>query len=350
MDKIHLTVLAVLAVLASGIALFLNFAGDEDGRSGRHGLVLESASPPSVPQSRAVASVSAPLPLVRSTPLGNRLVIGRISTNVRKYGPRLQAMANYLSIELARQGISGVDIRLADTVEEMAELFRTGEVDLVSETAFGAIALERGDLSEMMLREWKSGVASYTSVIFVRRDSGIDSLDDLVGRSIAFEDRGSTSAYLVPRSLLARAGYNLVELADPVASPPGGSIGFTFADAEDGGGGSAVSMVMRGITAAGAMSNLDWASTEDFSDADRRNLEIIHVSDQIIRSILLVRSSLDPAVKARLAEILVRMHETEAGRETLEQYSSVARYDRIEGDAIDTLMNARFMYETFGSF
>lgn len=142
----------------------------------------------------------------------------------------------------------------------------------------------------------------------------------------------------------------MVELADPVASPPGDSIGFTFADGGDGGGGGAVSMVLRGIAAAGAMSNLDWAEAEDFSEADRRDLAIILVSDPIIRSVMLVRSSLDPAVKTRLATILERMHETEMGQETLEQYSGVARYDRMEGDALVTLMNARFMYETSGSF
>jgi len=344
------TLLAFAAVLVSGAALFFFITADDGSQSGRRGLVLESASPPSVSESRTVSSVSAPLPAVRPSSFGNRLVLGRITTNVSKYLPRLQAMANSLSIELAGQGISGVDIRMVDTLEEMTELFLAGEVDLVSETAFGAIELERDGLAEMMLREWKGGVPSYTSIIFVRRDSGIDSLDDLVGRRIAFEERSSTSAYLVPRSLLARAGYNMVELSDPVAPPPSGSIGFAFADESDGGGGGAVSMVLRGVVAAGAMSNMDWAEAEDFSEADRRDLVIIQVSDPIIRSLMLVRSSLDPTLKARLSAILERMHETEAGMDTLQQYSKVARFDRMEGDALVNLMSARFMYETSGSF
>jgi len=202
----------------------------------------------------------------------------------------------------------------------------------------------------MMLREWKGGVPAYTSIIFVRRDSGIDDLGDLVGRSIAFEERSSTSAYLVPRSLLARAGYRMVELGNPGVRPPVDSIGFSFADESDGGGGSAVRMVLDGTAAAGAMSNLDWQEAEDFSEEDKRNLSIIQVSDPLIRSVLLVRSSLDPAVKARLEQIFLEMHETAAGQDTLEQYSGVARYDRMEGEALVTLMNARFMYETSGTF
>ena len=343
--------LIALAILLSGVAGYFISSADKNDQRGRPGLVIESTARSTVPEARAVAGLSAPLPAVRTSPIGNRLVIGRISTNIEKYRPRLQAMASYLSIEMAGQGITGVDIRLVGTLEEMRELFRAGEVDMVSETAFGAIELERDGLSEMLLREWKGGVPEYTSVIFVRRDSGIDSLDDLVGQSIAFEDRSSTSAYLVPRSLLARAGYNMVELTDPrTSSAPRDGIGFAFADEGDGGGGGAVGMVLSGTTAAGAMSNLDWTEAEDFSEADRRNLVIIHVSDPIIRSVMLVRTSLDPAIKARLAGVLERMHETEMGQETLDQYSGVARFDRMEGNALVTLMNARFMYETSGTF
>ena len=342
--------LAVLAALLTGVAFFFYFSDDDGSQPVRRGVVLESTPPSASSEARPVAALSTPLPAVRSTSSGNRLVLGRISSNVPKYLPRLQAMANYLSIELAGQGFSGVEIRMVDTLDEMTQLFLAGEVDLVSETAFGAIELERDGLAEMMLREWKGGVPAYTSIIFVRRDSGIDDLGDLVGRSIAFEERSSTSAYLVPRSLLARAGYSMVELTDPRARPPSDSIGFSFADDTDGGGGSAVRMVLDGTAAAGAMSNLDWQEAEDFSEEDKRNLSIIHVSDPLIRSVLLVRSTLDPAIKARLEQIFLRMHETEAGQETLDQYSGVARYDRMEGEAIVTLMNARFMYETSGTF
>ena len=342
--------LAVVAVLVSGAALFFYFSADESSPQRPRGVVIESTSPPPVSESRSVAGLSNPLPAIRPTSAGSRLVIGRISSNVDKYLPRLQAMANYLSIELAGQGFSGVDIRMVDTLEEMTELFRNGEVDFVSETAFGAIELERDGLAEMMLLEWKGGVPSYTSIIFARRDSGIDSLDDLVGQSIAFEERSSTSAYLVPRSMLARAGFNMVELTDPRSRPPLNSIGFSFADVSDGGGGSAARMVLDGTAAAGAMSNLDWTEAEDFSEEDKRNLVIIHVSDPIIRSVLLVRSSLDPAIKARLEDIFLRMHESVAGQNTLEQYSKVARYEPMQGDALVNLMNARFMYETSGTF
>lgn len=65
---------------------------------------------------------------------------------------------------------------------------------------------------------------------------------------------------------------------------------------------------------------------------------------------MLARTSLDPTIKDRIAIILEHMHESEEGRTTLRAYSKVALFDRIEGDAVVNLMNARFMYEIFRSF
>ncbi len=361
---------SVFVIVVGGTALIYYLVADEGNRTGRPGVVLESArrSTPlaavaggdtgsgipapvvvervPAPATPSVASVVAPLPAVPSTRSTDRLVIGRISTNVRKHWPRLEAMASYLTGELADQGITGIDVRLVDTLEEMQELFRAGEVDLASETAFGAIELAQDGLAEMLLREWKSGVSSYSTVIFARRGSGIDSLDDLVGRNFVFEDRGSTSGYLVPRAFMAQAGYDLVEIDDPLAQPPIGSIGYAFAENEE----NVVSRVVRGFADVGAISNLDWADEDEVSEADRHDLFVVHETDPIIRSIMLVRSSLDPAIKTRLASVLEQMHESEAGLETLREYWKVAKFDRIEGAALDSLLNARVMHETFRSF
>jgi len=51
------------------------------------------------------------------------------------------------------------------------------------------------------LRSWKGGAAEYWSVILTERRSGINSLQDLLGKIIAFEDAGSTSAYFSSQSV-----------------------------------------------------------------------------------------------------------------------------------------------------
>ncbi len=49
---------------------------------------------------------------------------------------------------------------------------------------------------------------TYKGIIFVRADSGINSIKDLKGKSFAFADRTSTSGYLYPAGLMKEAGLN----------------------------------------------------------------------------------------------------------------------------------------------
>ena len=291
------------------------------------------------PAAESAAAAAAPR-------AGTRLVIGRISSNARKHWPRLEAMAEYLSVELADKGVSGVDVVMVDTPEEMRELFRTGQVDFISETAFQALELSEDGLAEMLMREWKSGVPVYNTLIFTHRDSGIRSLRDLVGRTMVFEDAGSTSGYLIPRAALARQGLTLTELSGPQARPQPGTVGYSFADKEV----NVVGRVHRGITDVGAISNLDWSDDDEVAPGQRADLVVVHETDPIIRSMILVRANLDPRLKARLAEALERMHLSEAGRATLDEYWSTARFDRLEGDALKSIVNAQIMHETFRSF
>ena len=104
----------------------------------------------------------------------------------------------------------------------MIELLRRGEVDLISETPFSAFFLAAHGGGEIILREWKKGKASYYTVFIARKDSGIDSLADLRGKMIVFEDPGSTSAFLVPFIILREQGFEMVELASPRETPPAG--------------------------------------------------------------------------------------------------------------------------------
>ena len=129
---------------------------------------------------------------------GTALTLGRVTTNPKKYVPGLEALGRYLVARLGDMGITENRVVLARDNEHMIELLRRREVDLVSETPFTALTFEKKVSAEILLREWKKGVSSYHTVFFTRKDSAIQSLQDLVGKTVAFEDPGSTSAYFVP--------------------------------------------------------------------------------------------------------------------------------------------------------
>ena len=53
------------------------------------------------------------------------------------------------------------------------------------------------------------GSSSYISVLVTRKDSGIDSLEKMKGKSLAWADPNSTSGYLIPRSELRNSGIDI---------------------------------------------------------------------------------------------------------------------------------------------
>lgn len=268
---------------------------------------------------------------------GRVLTLGRITQDPGNNIDRLNAMADYLKIALAPDGIEAVEIVIAETPDKMRALLRNGEVDLFSETPFIALELIDEGLAEPLMREWKKGTAEYHTVIIARRDGPIHSLADLSGRKVAFEDPGSTSGYLLPRSALEAAGLTLSKLDNPRSAPPDGKVGYSFANGEI----NVVAWVNRGLADAGAISNIDWESADKAPERLKANLTVIHETEPVTRSLMMVRLTLDTDMKMRLASVLGHMHETSDGKAALKQYFNVSRYDPTEGDAATGMESAR---------
>lgn len=292
----------------------------------------------------------APASIIWAPPVhadaGTTLVIGRITTEPRKHFDRLRAMAKYLAARLAGDGISGVEVVMVDSVDKMRALLRDGQVDIISETPFVAFELAEQGLATLLLREWKKGVPQYHSVIVARKDGPVRRLEDLRGRRFAFEDHGSTSGYMLPRAAIEMAGFRLHELDGPRDPVPEDAVGYSFADGEI----NVIAWVNRGLADAGAISNLDWNDPATAPPRFREALTVIHETPPIIRSILVVRSTLDAAHRRRLTEVLERMHEDAEGRKVLKAYFAVSRFDRLDGDALPSLQAAQEIWRRTRGF
>src|SRR5262249_38034408 len=149
------------------------------------------------------------------------------------------------------------------------------------------------------------------------------------GKRIAFQDRGSTSAYFVPLAMLKRGGFELTELASPRDKVAPGHIGFAFAREEL----NIATWVHRKITDAGAFHNQDWDNPEHNPAAMKQDLMIIQKSKPLPRMIEVVRKDLEPEIKLKLKQTLLRLHEDAAAKQALKSYSSTAKFDEIEGEA-----------------
>ena len=119
---------------------------------------------------------------------------------------RYTPIVEYLSKQIGRP----VELLFVLDYAATVIALKTGDADLARLGAFSyLIAVDEGAV-EIVAREIKkkTGEAFYRSLIFVKADSGIETLGDLKGKTFAFSDLGSASGYLVPQTMLRDAGID----------------------------------------------------------------------------------------------------------------------------------------------
>ena len=244
------------------------------------------------------------------------LVLGRVSDDPRHHHAQLKPLLDYVVPRMADVGIREGRILMARDVQQMDSYLRRGRVDWVTETAAtGMLLAERADAHLLLMTE-RDGRESYSSVLFARRDSGIADLSALRGHTIAFQNRASSSAYMVPAGLLLDAGYTLEILLSPQDRPSANAIGFVFAHSDN----NIVSWVDKGLVHAGALSDIEWDKLAASGDGRSGALVEVARSPPFPRAVEVVRGGLQPAVRDRLRTILVQASGDADGRAALARF------------------------------
>ena len=287
----------------------------------------------------AVVSVAVANPggsLSASGTQKHTLVIGKISSNPKKHYRYLKPIADYAVKHMQDLGIREAKVLMAKDNRQMINYLRQGRIDWVTETAFSAVLFEKKAKAEMLVRKWKKGVPEYHTIFFVRKDSGLDTLDDLKGKTIAFEDPGSTSAYYAPAALMIDRGLQLVELGTLREKPMPDTVGYSFSGAEI----NTSTWVHKGLVDAGAYSNLDWNKEDHLPKAFKKDFKIIYQSNPFPRAIELVRKDLDPRIKQRLKAVLLNAHADPQARKALRAYQKTKKFDEIDESVQDGIQAA----------
>lgn len=272
----------------------------------------------------------------------HELVICKITENPKKQYGRLKPILDYVTARMEDLGITGGRVKMARGLTEAEELLRAGRIDWLTETAVSSLILEDKGLADLLVRKWKDGVAEYRGIVFVRKDSGINDLNGLKGKIIAFEDRWSTSGFYLPVWLLTENGFDLAEISGPRGVPSPGPINYTFSNSEL----NSAFWVHRGIVSAAALSDTDWDDPDIMSELMRSEMKIIAETEPIPRALQLVRRDLDPRIKARLKEILLKMHEDPEAVRVLDEFHHTARFDPVDTRTRDRLDRVRRIIRT----
>jgi phosphonate transport system substrate-binding protein len=259
------------------------------------------------------------------------LVLGRISDDPKAHYEQLKPLLDYVVPRMADVGIREGRILMARDPQQMASYLRRGRVDWVTETAGTAVVLRQRANAQPLLLTERDGTSRYHSVFFARRDSGLRSLDDLRGHSVAFQRPSSTSAYFAPAAELLERGFGLEILLSPTERLESEAVGYVFARSEL----NISTWVHKRLVDAGVMSDLDWNNPQRMPAAFRRDMVVIGQTGDYPRAVELVRGTLDEDVAGRLREVLLAAADDPAAAPALRKFFSTTRF--LPLDASSTL-------------
>jgi len=125
----------------------------------------------------------------------------------------LQESANAFVQVVTR--VSGVPLRAQVTSDYtgVVEALRSRRVDLAFVHPVGYVLANREAGCQILVRDVWQGRTEYTARFYVKRGSGLERVEDLRGKTVAFADPASSSGYIYPMVMLMKRG--LVRDRDP---------------------------------------------------------------------------------------------------------------------------------------
>jgi phosphonate transport system substrate-binding protein len=256
-----------------------------------------------------------------TTVQAERLVLGAVSDDQRYSIEQYTPLATYLQARLSAGGIARVEIAVFPTIDALDQAMMRGAVDLFFDSPLIAASVARTSGAVPFLRRWKDGIATYHSLILVDADSAMQTLGDLTGKVVGFEEPHSTSGYMLPAAMIRQTGHTLMELYDD-ETPPADAVGYVFTQSDL----NSAYWLALGLVDAAATDPRGWAWLDG---AQPGRFRILARSVDLPRNAAVHRRDLEPELVARVTEILLAMNATTEGRAVLASFGDTTRFDRF---------------------
>jgi phosphonate transport system substrate-binding protein len=192
----------------------------------------------------------------------------------------------------------GVPVRVtvASDYAAVIEALRNRTADLAFVHPGGYVLASREAKARIVAKNVWHGKSSFTARIYVRRESGIKSVEDLRGKTMAFVDPASSSGYIYPMVLLVQRG--LVTNRDPKTFFKE----VVFSGAHD----ASMRALLNGHV--DAIASFDLAREQYLKDpAERERIVAIAETPAIPEAGIAARDGLDPALVARVRTALLQI-------------------------------------------
>ena len=231
------------------------------------------------------------------------LVIGLIpETNIFQQMERFKPLGKYLSEQTGMNIKFSVLTRYGNLIEN----FQQHHLDGAFFGSFtGALAIQKLGIIPIARPVNLNGKSSYAGLIFVRKDSGIKTVENMRGKRFAFVERATSAGYIFPLAYLADQGVKNVN----------NFLGETyFTGSHD----ASIYAVLQGKANVGAAKDsvYEWIASRD--PLINQELQVLARSEEFPSNGLGLRRDIDPALAVKLKTILLHLHESPPGLKVLE--------------------------------
>lgn len=234
---------------------------------------------------------------------------------LRSYEP----VKEYLSEKLGMP----VTIQVTSDYTAAIEAMRSEHIDMAWFGPFSYVIASNVAGAEAIVNGVKTSTdsATYKSMIFVNAKSGIKTLEDLKGKSFAFVDPASTSGNLIPRKMLLENEINPDK---------------DFSTSFYAGTHNAVQYaIANGKVDAGASGDNVYARMIKEGEIDPEVNIVLHESEPIPGSPIVVRGNLPEDLKMKIQKALVDMDQQTIHK--VDGWGGIARYQAVTDSDYDVI-------------
>ena len=208
------------------------------------------------------------------------------ATIIKKNRP----LQEYLEKKLDRK----VQLIVTTDYSSMIEAMRHGRLDLAYFGPLSYVLAKQKSEIEPFAAIRQKGKTTYQAVVIANTSAGIDRIEDIAGKDVAFGDKASTSSHLIPKSMLAEkklyAGQNYRE---------------HFVGAHD-----AVAMsVQNGHAQAGGSSKPIFETLVSRGMIKPEKVKVIAESEPFPQYPWTMRSDLDPQLKQKIKSAFMEIND-----------------------------------------
>ena len=242
----------------------------------------------------------------------NQITLGTIDSEPKEKIYKFQIFADYLQKKLKKKNIK-VNVEIAKDVNTAVQLINNKEMDIYIDSVYPTLLVKKDTDITTVCKRWKKGKEGYKSFIFTKKDSNIEKISDLKGKTIVFEDKYSTSGYYIPKKAILNEGLNLAQ------DGKSDSVNFIFSKSEQ----NSVAWLMFGKADAAVLDD------KTFNSLDQNLFKVIYKSQLIPRHLVSFSKNIDEDLKTDILNILYGMEKESEGINVLKKFSKTKKFSPL---------------------